>query len=232
MQLKIKKSVAYKVLATVVCLLVSIGSYGQGRTYIKEQIRQKGECRNVAITKTNGDLMLYGRNGCARTGCPQGLNDAISELNNKSEYIDDIQLTENGRWLILFGNNGIQWNDIPYSLEQKLRKYNNDNEVIYSATFNDAGDWIVITDKHYSSSDSRISEWLNEGEKTHGELWAACITDDAIVAVYAKGYSFLGEVPYSLKTALQETKLDVFRLKIAGDSWFFADKNGSYRYNM
>ena len=232
MQLKIKKNVAYKVLATVVLFLVSIGSYGQGRKYIREQISLQGECRNVAITKTNGDLMLYGRNGCARTGCPQGLNDAITKLNNEKVYIDDIQLTENGNWLILYGNNGIQWNDIPYSLEQKLRYYNNNNEVIYSATFNDAGDWIVITDKHYSSSDSRISEWLNDGEKTYGELWAACITDDAIVAVYAKGYSILGEVPYSLKMALQETKLDVFRLKIAGDSWFFADKNGSYRYNM
>jgi len=213
-------------------VLISVSSLGQGRSFIKEQIRKEGECRNVAITKTNGDLMLYGRNGCARTGCPRSLNEVLTELNNDNEFIDDVQLTEEGRWLILYGNNGIRWNDIPYSLESKLREYNSKDEVIYSVTFNDAGDWIVITGKYYSSSDSRITAWLKEGENNHGELWAACITDDAIVAVYANGYSFLGEVPYSLKEALRNTKLDVFRLKIAGDAWFFADKNGRYEYNM
>lgn len=213
-------------------MLVSISSFGQGRTFIKQKIQENGECRNVAITKTNGDLMLYGRNGLANDGCPQSLRNALAELNKNNEFIDDVQLTENGRWLILYGNNGIRWNDIPYSLERKLREYNDQNEVIYSVTFNDAGDWIVITGKYYSSSDSRISSWLKEGENKHGELWAACITDDAIVAVYAGGYKFFGEVPYSLKEALSETKLDVFRLKIAGDAWFFADKNGSFRYKM
>jgi hypothetical protein len=63
-------------------------------------------------------------------------------------------------------------------------------------------------------------------------LWAACVTEDAIVAVYADGYQFLGNVPQSLRNALNTTKLDVYRLKIAGTSWFFADKNGSYQYNM
>jgi hypothetical protein len=213
-------------------MFVSVSSFGQGRTFIKQKIRENGECRNVAITKTNGDLMLYGRNGLANDGCPQSLRNALSELNNDNEFIDDVQLTENGRWLILYGNNGIRWNDIPYSLERKLREYNGKNEVIYSVTFNDAGDWIIITGKYYSSSDSRISSWLKEGENMHGELWAACITDDAIVAVFAGGYSFLGEVPYSLKEALRNTKLDVFRLKIAGNAWFFADKNGMYEYNM
>lgn len=213
-------------------VLISVYSYGQGRAFIREKILEKGECRNVAITKTNGDLMLYGRNGCARSGCPSSLNKALTELNNDNEFIDDVQLTEEGRWLILYGSNGIRWNDIPYSLEQKLREYNNKNEVIYSVTFNDAGDWIVITAKYFSSSDSRINSWLKEGENMHGELWAACMTDDGIVAVYEKGYKFLGKIPYSLKEALRNTRLDVFRLKIAGESWFFADKNGRYEYNM
>lgn len=66
----------------------------------------------------------------------------------------------------------------------------------------------------------------------HGGLWAVCVTDDAMVAVFERGYRFIGDVPYSLKTALQQTKLDVYRLKIAGSAWFFADKRGNYRYNM
>jgi len=46
--------------------------------------------------------MLYGRNGCARKGCPESLNEAITELNNDAEFIDDVQLTESGNWLVLF----------------------------------------------------------------------------------------------------------------------------------
>ena len=233
MNISSEKGFAIRVLAIAVCVFVFVGSsYGQGRTYIKEQIRQKGECRNVAITKTNGDVMLYGLNGCAWTDCPSSLENTIRALNRDEEYIDDIQLTEEGRWLILFGNNGIRWNDIPYSLEKKLREYNENNEVITSVTFNDDNDWIVITTKYFTSSDSRINTWLKEGNDEYGQLWAACITDDALVAVYANGYRFLGDVPQSLKNALDKTRLDVYRLKIAGQAWFFADMEGNYEYNM
>ena len=133
---------------------------------------------------------------------------------------------------MLWGDNGRRWSDKPYSLEKKLREYNAYNEVITSVAFNDSNDWIVITTNYYCSSDSRINDWLKEGNEKHGQLWTVCVTDDAIVAVYAKGYKFLGEVPESLKTALQNTKLDVYRLKIAGTAWFFADKEGSYQYSM
>lgn len=219
-------------LLNIILCLLPLSAQRTSRDYIREQIRFHGECRNVAITKFNGDLMLYGRNGCARSGCPQGLNDAITELNEKGEYIDDIQLTEAGRYLILYGNNGIVWNNIPYALEQKLREYNDKREVILSVTFNDAGNWIVITSNYFSSSHAEVNKWLQDGNESYGHLWAACITDDAIIAVYAEGYKFIGNVPESLKTALTKTKLDVFRLKLAGNAWFFADKNGNYQYNM
>jgi hypothetical protein len=114
-----------KIIALGLFMLASLASFGQGRSYIKQKIREQGECRNVAITKTNGDLMLYDRNGLANDGCPQSLRNALAELNNENKYIDDVQLTENGRWLILYDDNGIRWNDIPYSLEEKLREYNN-----------------------------------------------------------------------------------------------------------
>jgi hypothetical protein len=207
-------------------------TFAQSREYIRNAIREWGECRNVAITKRNGDIALYGTNGCARSGCPSDLNDAISELHDEGEYIDDIQLTEEGRWLILYGNNGLQWNDIPYSLEQKLREFHSNEEVITSVTFNDAGNWIVITTKYFSSSSTEVNNWLKEGLEDYGKLWAACVTDDAIIAVFENGYKFKGDVPDALRKALKETKLDVYRLKVAGTSWFFADKNGSYRYSM
>lgn len=175
---------------------------------------------------------MYGKNGCARSGCPSSLNDAITELNQEGEYIDDVQLTEEGRWLILYGNNGFRWNNIPYSLEKKLREYNQMEEVITSVTFNDAGNWIVITTNYYSSSHTEVNNWLKEGNEEYGKLWAACVTDDAIVAVFEDGYQFIGNIPESLKKALRETNLNVYRLKVAGTAWFFADQRGRYSYNM
>lgn len=206
--------------------------YAQSRAYIRNAIDNWGECRNVAITRYNGDLALYGTNGYAMKGCPQGLNDAISELHDDDEYIDDVQLTEEGRWLVLYGDNGLIWNDIPYSLETKLRDYHKRGEVITSVTFNDAGDWIVITTNYFSCSDTEIQDWLVEGHEKFGQLWAACITDDALVAVFEDGYRVFGDIPTSLSNALRETSLDVYRLKIAGTSWFFADEDGNYQYSM
>lgn len=123
-----KRGIAPKDLALSWGWSFSIASYGQGRAYIRKQIDSWGECRNVAITKSNGDLALYGRNGFAKSDLPYNLNEALTELNNERKYIDDVQLTENGRWLILWGNNGIRWNNIPYSLERKVREYNNNSK--------------------------------------------------------------------------------------------------------
>lgn len=218
---------------TIVLLSFAIPSFAQNnRSYIRDAIKGWGECRNVAITRTNGDLALYGKNGCARSGVPSDLNDAINELNSNGNYIDDIQLTERGKWLILIDDNGFQWNNIPYSLEQKIREYNNDGEQVTSVTFNDDGDWIIISTEHISASSTALQNWLADGLEDYGQLWAACITEDALVAVFENGYRFLGNVPEDLKTALKSTNLDVYRLKIAGTAWFFADKNGKYRYNM
>ena len=222
-----------KFLFLLCCFVVTLSGWSQnGREYIRQQIGYHNECKNVAITRTNGDAMLYGTNGWAAQGCPIGFTDALHKLNDNGDLIDDIQLTEYGRWLILYGNNGILWSDIPYSLENKLREYNSNGEIITSVTFNDAGNWIVISQRYVSASDGWIREWLKDGTDKFGQLWAACITDDAMVAVYAQGYKFYGNVPQSLKDALDETSKDIYRIKIAGSHWFIADKYGWYRYKM
>jgi len=117
-------------------------------------------------------------------------------------------------------------------LEQKIREYNNNKEVVLSVSFNDYGNWCVISTEHFSCSDAKVQEWLREGMESFDGLLTVCITNDCIVAVYQGGYKFAGEVPDSLKQALRETSMDVYRLKIAGDSWFIADKEGHYQYNM
>ena len=207
-------------------------SDSEGRAFIRECITQWGECRNVAITETNGDLAIHGRNGWAGTGLPERLSNALTELNEDNKYISDVQLTEQGNWIILYGNNGFRWSGIPKSLEDKIREYNANYEEVTSVTFNDSGDWIVITTEHYASSDARITAWLKEGAAEYGILWAACITERGMVACYEKGYKFFGEVPSELRSRLRETDFDVYRIKIAGESYFFADKEGHYHYKM
>ncbi|MBP3547803.1 MAG: hypothetical protein J6J64_03925 [Alistipes sp.] len=202
------------------------------RYYIKDAIDEWGECRNVAITKYNGDIALYGRNGYSAQNIPDDLMDAIKELHERSEYIDDIQLTEDGNWLIIYGDNGLYYRGITKSLERAITDFHDDGETITSVTFNDDGDWIVISTEHIQASDSELQDWLGEGIEEYGQLWAACITEEAVVAVYEGGYKFWGDVPSSLKQALRESSLDVYRLKIAGSSWFFADSDGNYHYNM
>ncbi|MGL4985546.1 MAG: hypothetical protein ACRC5H_00215 [Treponemataceae bacterium] len=216
----------------ILSLVMCIASYSQSRAFIRDQIDLTGKCRNVAITETNGNLMLYGNNGWAGNFLPSGLEDALTELNSASEFINDVQITEEGSWLVLYGKNGLRWDGIPPSLESKLRYYNEENEVITSVTFNDIGDWIVITKNYISASDKDIENWLADGISEYGKLWAACLTDDACVVVYQEGFRFLGKIPEDLKEALSETEINVYRIKIAGSCWFFADKNGFYMYNM
>lgn len=228
----------YLSLLTIIAFMLFIAipsdadAQGRNRNYIKERIREYGECRNVAITKRNGDLMLYGENGWAASGCPKGLTEALRKLHDNGEYINDVQLTENGCWLILYGDNGIEWNDIPYSLEKKLREWNNNLEVITSVSFNDDGDWIAVSENYISASSTEIQDFVAEGMDSYGGVWATCVTDDAIVVVYEEGYRTVGNIPSTLMSKLKSTSINVYRLKIAGEAWFLSDGKSQYDYNM
>jgi len=216
-------------LIVAILLGTSITANAQAtRNYIKNAINEWGQCRNVAITQTNGDIALYGANGWAMKGCPKELEEEFQKLNQAQVYIDDVQLTEQGRWVILYGDNGSIWHGVTKELEQNILAFNENNEIINTITFNDEGEWIIISNDYIKSSDENITTWLTNGNEQYGKLWTACMTDDGCVAVYENGYQFLGEVPESLKKALQKTKINVYRLKIAGDHWFFADKEGNY----
>lgn len=224
----------FTVFSVIALLFVSLSAMAQpeDRDFIRQQIEKQGRCRNVAITKTNGDLMLYGKNGWAANACPQGLTDALDYLNETDEFIDEVQLTEKGKWVIIYGDNGLRYDGIPEDLEDALLECVIDDEVIHSVTFNDAGEWVLITGSFVQSSDDDLTEYILNGQEEFGAVWTACMTDDAMVVVYAKGFQTLGEIPESLKKAMSETDIDIFRLKIAGDSWFFSDGEDEYDYEM
>lgn len=205
----------------------------RSREYIRNQIEEWGSCRNVAITMSGGDLALNWNNAYAYSGIPSGLANALDELNEKRKFIDDVQLTENGKWFILYGDNGCQWNDIPYSLESKLRELNNDGEVLTSVTFNDKGGWIVIGQEHIAASTPDVYDWIQEGLDAYGALWAAHMTNDGLVLCFERGYKFMGNVPDRLKNKLRSTNIDVYRIKFLPDgTYFIADKDGRFAYWM
>lgn len=227
------KKALHLTLSVVMLFCLAIPSMGQNsRKVIRDAIKKYGECRNVAITETGGDLMLYGKNGYTSSECPASLTKRLKELQDKDEYIDDVQITEKGSWLILWGDNGVYWSGIPKSLERKIREYNEAGEVINTVTFNDNGDWIIITDDRFAASDSDFIDWLSDGQDDFGELWTCHMTDDAMVAVYENGYKWVGNVPQSLKDEATSVDFDVYRLKFAGECWFMADKDGDYSYSM
>lgn len=216
----------------VLFLLLSLGAAAQTREYIRNAIDQWGECRNVAITCTNGDLAIYGRNGSSRSNCPTQLNERLKQLNNDGNRIVDVCLTENGDWVVIYDQNAASWSGIPSGLEEKIRQFNNDGETITSCTFNDRGEWMIVTTDHISASNSSLQDWLVEGCEDYGALWSVHMTDDGAVAVYSGGYKYLGEVPQKLREALKNSELDAYVAKFAGSAWFFANKNGLYEYSM
>lgn len=203
------------------------------RAYIKNQIIKWGECKNVALTMTGGDVALYGTNGYATDGVPAALLEKLKDLNNDDELIEDIVLTENDDWMIIYGHNGISSYGAPSSLFEFLENWNNQEEIITSVTFNDYGEWIAISETKYGASSDEIIDLIKDGEQKFGEFWAAHLTNDGLVLCFENGYKFQGNVPTNLKNKLKETKINVFRIQFLEDgTFFFADKNGAYEYYM
>lgn len=224
-----------RLLSLCLLLLLSDSVFGQSFkkevSRLRERMEEHGKCKNVVITKNHGVIALFGVNGFAHIGCQDVLEEALVGLNMEYEHINDIQLTEKGRWLVQFGVNGIRWNDIPQKMEDKLWEYNEDEKDITCATFAENEDWIVVTPDEFAASDSFIFNWLEKGSKKYGTLLTAHLTDDAMVAVYSDGCQFSGKVPKDLKKAIEETDLKVYRVKITGSYWFFADEEGNFRCN-
>lgn len=217
-------------LLLLVALVVAAGASAQSasRDYLREQISRWNECRNVAITKTNGDVALYGSagSGYACKDVPPSLAKTLKKLHDENKFIDDVQLTESGKWIVLFGKNSIRYNGIPDDLKEAIKKAQKGRETITSVTFNDAGDWILITSEYVRSGSDAMQQWLSAGAQDLGMLYAACVTDDAVIAVFEEGYRYYGEVPTDLLDALRDSDIEVYRIKLAGPSWFFADATG------
>lgn len=216
----------------VVSLFATSVSAQSSRSFITDAIEEHGECRNVAITMSNGNLALYQDNGCICDNIPADLHNVLRQLNANQLYIDDVHITESGNWLVLYGTNGMLYRGIDDDLVAAITDFNAAGEVIHTVTFNDNGDWIIISSDHIMASNNQLQEWIANGLDLYGQLWSACLTDYGLVAVHAEGFRFVGDVPQTLKDVLAITPINVYRLKFTRDAWFIADINGYCNYMM
>ena len=219
-------------LSLIVALLAAFSASGQNdsRDYIRNAILIWGECRNVAITRINGDVAIYGNagSGYSCSGVPEELRSALSKLHNENQFIDDVQLTDNGNWLVLYGLNSMIWSGVPEDMENALYEVRDDGETVTSVTFNDDGDWIVISDEYIRASNAELRQWIVDGTENMGRVLTACLTDDAVMIVYEDGFRYDGNVPPDLLEAMRNTDIHIFRIKVSAQSWFFADISGKH----
>ena len=203
------------------------------RSRLSSSIISWGRCRLVAISQTNGDIAINGGNGYEADGVPPKMIKDIMEIRNIQRPIQDICITENGDYVIIYGDNGLKCsNDIPDAMFNSLIKMNDNCERITSAALNDNGDWIVISESHFETSNPELDDLVNQGLAQHGTLHSACLTNNSCIIVYENGYKTQGSFPETFTKALNSTDINVYRIKIAGDSWFFADKEGRYQMSL
>ena len=203
------------------------------RSEMASSIRGWGSCRLVAITQTAGDIAINGGNGYYSKGLPSKMKDDLTDIRDKKEAIQDISLTEGGEYVMIYGNNGVKFSDgIPYDMYNTLKLMNTNREKILSAVLNDDGDWIVISDKSFDASSDYLRDMMSDGIDKYGAIYSACLTNDSCIIVYEKGYRSYGEFPAAFEKAINATDINVYMIKLAGDSWFFADKEGHYQMSL
>lgn len=221
--------------AAIAMLATGFTSMAQDRDAIRSTIEEVGHCRNVAITANNGDIALFGENEYIAQGCPEDLLSVLNQLHEEGHYIDDVQLTEKGRWVVLVNNNDAVYGPgLPETLIDALKYCNENDMVVLTIAINDSGDWILGTKENdLTSSDDEMTQWLAAMVEKYGTLYTACLTEDNLIATFERGFASLTDIQEDLLKALQETDMDVIRLKVASDgAWFFADAEGKNNYKM
>ncbi len=213
--------------------LGAIAQAPEDRNKIKQAIQNWGSCRNVAITRTYGDVALSGNHNYYANYVPNKMLETLRELYDNGNYIDDVTLTESGKWVILYDINDVEYSDdIPVGLRDAILEFNENDYYVRSISFNDDGDWVIISKEEVNASSQDIVEWLEEYAEQYGDVWTVFVGEDAIFAVFQNGYANKGEIPDGLKNAIQQTELDYYRVKFSGESWFIADEEGNYQYYM
>lgn len=200
------------------------------RDYIRNKLRSVNTCTSVAITKFQGDAMIYGRNGYACKRTPEGFAPALQKLNEDSIYVYDIQITEGGRWLIQHGRNGVTLGGEVYpGMVEQMQAVIDAGDSLMMVAMDDTDGWFLMSDTHYNASNNEILQWILRGVEKYGRLRTVTLTDEVRIAVFEKGMLFAGELPEDLKQALVECKVPLTKVRVSGQAWFIVGENNFWK---
>lgn len=91
----------------------------------------------------------------------------------------------------------------------------------------------MISDEYIRASNAELRQWIVDGIENMGKVSTPCISENAVMVVCEDGFRYDGNVPADLLEAIRNTDIHIFRIKISGQSWFFADISGKrYKYKM
>lgn len=228
-----KNNILFFLFTGLLALYPLCAGWGQADTrYIHEELNKIQRCKNMALTRNQGMVVLYGTNGFIPSGIPNTLYDKLKDFNNRGLVVDDICLTENGSWFIV--GDQLSGYGVPADISTKIDEMVNNQERITCVSFNDRGRGVVISDKSFWANDRDLYNYLVSLSTEYGYINSVCITNKGMIACLNGGYGSNGTVPDTLLNYLDRELSDhigtprYIKFSDWGD-WFVADSYENYQ---
>lgn len=199
---------------------------------ITKKVKEWNSVRIISVTETGEAVAVYGNNGYTCQNISDGLVDLLKRINSNKWRIQDININTKESFVVIYGSNGYWAVGVPNKFSTKLQEYHDASENIYSASFNRNGDWCVVTDKHYSCSNSSITEFCKKAIEEYGTLNYVFISDNGIVACCNKG-TYWRNIPNEVSKAIKEFKYSVKTVKFTDlGRYCVASDNGGSSFRL
>ena len=202
--------------------------YAQDRSHIKNDISRWGRCLNVALTQTRGNVAMDGTRA-SWANIPNELHTELQGQVNRGSRIWDVHITESGAWVMVTSTTVISSRGVPTEFQNTHMRMSREGNNVLAASFNCHGQWIIIGERTWSSSNAEFA-WIQSGANQHGNPVSACFTNEGLVVVFQRGIIGAGTYPAGMWAAARDYGGGV--AKFAGNSWFVADRNGSFSFSM
>ncbi|MBL0129624.1 MAG: serine protease [Flavobacteriales bacterium] len=200
------------------------------RDFVRKAVDSWQNCYTMALTRTKG-IFAMSENAMAYKGISVAVDSVLLKLAGDKRHVDDVILSESGAAVILYDGIGCTTQRVDKELLDQLSEILSHKTPIWSVAFNDNGAWAIVTEEGIYSSSSEIQGFIVTQEPDYGKLLSVTMTNNAVIACYEGGFTYVGEVPKRLLDAITESDMYVRTIKLSEDgSYFFGDNFGHYRY--
>ena len=101
--------------------------------------------RQIALGPNGVWILRYGFNGFGGNDLvPEGLKNALREVNQKHESLGELAFTATGGWFFVRGTRGYDYNDIPDEMAETVRKLYGKGETVTHVAIGPSGGWVFI----------------------------------------------------------------------------------------